>query len=366
MTLKVVHLVYSFGIGGLERVIVNLVNCSAKRDVEHHIVTLVDDHEFASQLNGNCHLHCLHKREGKDLHCHYRLLKLLKSIKPDVMHTYNFGTIEYHPIAFIEGVPIRVHADHGRESSYKKIDNPAKYEMFRKLMIPFITYYVVVSNDLQTWGKEKLGLDKKLRLVFNGIDLKQFEQTEQAPSQEKRPYTIVSVGRLVDVKNHQLLINAFSTALLQEPKLKQAQLLIVGDGPNRQMLEAQIKDLNLTDTVKLLGNRNDIPDILNTANVFVLSSKYEAMPMTALEAMACKLPVIAPDVGGVSFILENQDNGLLIKPESEEAMAEALVLAVNKTQKFEEMGMNGLQRVQKNFSVEAMTEAYFALYQKKN
>ena len=89
------------------------------------------------------------------------------------------------------------------------------------------------------------------------------------------------------------------------------------------------------------------------------------MPMTALEAMACKLPVIAPDVGGVSFILENYDNGLLIEPESVKAMSEALMLAVNKIKEFEEMGMNGLQRVQKKFSVEAMTEAYFSLYQEK-
>lgn len=363
MTLKVVHLVYSFGIGGLERVIVNLVNCSANKDVEHHIVTLTDDHEFASQLKGNSTLYCLHKREGKDLLCHLRLFKILKNIKPDAMHTYNFGTIEYHPIAFLAGVPIRVHAEHGRESSYKKIDNPAKYETFRKLMIPFINHFVVVSKDLQAWGKEKLGLDKKLKLVFNGIDLKQFEQKNKQTSQKEK-FTFVSVGRLVDVKNHKLLIDAFSKAAQQESKIQSAQLLIVGDGPNRQILETQIKDLNLSDSIKLLGNSNDIPGILNRANVFVLSSKYEAMPMTALEAMACRLPVIAPDVGGVSFILENEDNGLLIESESLDALANALISAINNTQKFEAMGMKGLQRVEKNFSVEAMTDAYFSLYQK--
>ena len=164
MTLKVVHLVYSFGIGGLERVIVNLINSSEDRDAVHHVVTLVDDHAFAGNLGTNATMHCLNKKEGKDLLCHVRLYRLLKSIKADVVNTYNFGTIEYHPIACLAGVPMRVHADHGRESSYKKIDNPAKYELFRKLMIPFINYYVVVSKDLEKWGRERLGLTNKLKL----------------------------------------------------------------------------------------------------------------------------------------------------------------------------------------------------------
>lgn len=362
---KIVHLVYSFGIGGLERVIVNLVNCSAHKDVEHHIVTLIDDHEFESQLHGNSVLHCLHKREGKDLHCHFRLFKLLREIKPDVMHTYNFGTIEYHPIAFLAGVPVRVHAEHGRESSYKKIDNPSRYETFRKMMIPFINHFVVVSKDLESWGREKLGLDKKLKLVFNGIDLKQFDRKQQDASsnEESEKFTFVSVGRLVDVKNHELLIDAFAKATKQDAKVQAAQLLIVGDGPNRKALSEKIEALELSNSIHLLGNRNDIPVILNLSNVFVLSSRYEAMPMTALEAMACRLPVIAPDVGGVSFILKHQQNGLLVEANSVAALSDALISAVNDRQKFIEMGLTGRQMVEKSFSVESMTEAYFSLYE---
>ena len=371
MTLKVVHLVYSFGIGGLERVIVNLINSSVDRDTVHHVVTLIDDHDFASHLSSNATMHCLDKKEGKDLLCNLRLYRLLKKIKADVVHTYNFGTIEYHPITWLAGVPVRVHAEHGRESSYKKIDNPAKYELFRKLMIPFLSYFVVVSQDLEKWGRERLGLKDKLKLIFNGISLKEFERksasTEENSDnrkQEARPFTFVSVGRLVDVKNHALLIDAFKQARQQDEQLKSAQLNIVGDGPNTLDLKTQIKKLGLSDHVSLLGNSNDVPSILNQSDVFVLSSRYEAMPMTALEAMACKLPVIAPDVGGVSFILHNKVNGLLVKANSIQRMADALSYAYQNQTELREMGLSGRKMVEADFSVEAMTERYFSLYQK--
>ena len=362
MSLKVVHLVYSFGIGGLERVIVNLINNSSELEVEHHIVTLIDDHAFASHLEPKVYLHNLDKKDGKDLHCHWRLFKLLRNLKPDVVHTYNFGTIEYQPIAWLAGVQVRVHAEHGRESSYKKIDNPQKYERFRKLIIPFLNYFVVVSKDLQSWGRTCLGLtDKKLKLIFNGISLSEFSSKESNRTPEY--YVFVSVGRLVDVKNHALLLEAFHHSIEIEPKLQKAKLVIVGDGPNMALLVQQIKDLNLEPNVTLTGHCGDVSSILNRSNVFVLSSKYEAMPMTALEAMACRLPVIAPRVGGVEFILKNNVNGLLVEPNNVQKMAAALVYAFQHKDELSAMGANGRNMVESEFSDDVMCKRYFELYQ---
>ena len=362
MSLKVVHLVYSFGIGGLERVIVNLINNSKELDAEHHIVTLIDDHAFASHLEPKVCMHSLNKKDGKDLLCHFRLFKLLKKLNPDVVHTYNFGTIEYQAVAWLAGVPVRVHAEHGRESSYKKIDNPQKYERFRKLMIPFLNYFVVVSKDLQSWGQTRLGLtDKKLKLIFNGISLSEFSCNENI--EQSKDFTFASVGRLVDVKNHELLINAFHRSMEIDSTLSQAKLVIVGDGPNMSALKQQINDLKLGSNVTLTGHCGDIPSILNRSNVFVLSSRYEAMPMTALEAMACRLPVIGPRVGGVEFILNNKVNGLLVEPNEVEKMASALVYAFQHKDELITMGINGRAMVESDFSVDAMCKNYIELYQ---
>jgi len=307
-------------------------------------------------------MHSLNKKDGKDLMCHFRLFKLLKKLKPDVVHTYNFGTIEYQPVAWLAGVPVRVHAEHGRESSYKKIDNPQKYERFRKLIIPFLNYFVVVSKDLQSWGRKRLSLtDKKLKIIFNGINLSQFSSDEN--TEQLEDFTYVSVGRLVDVKNHKLLIDAFYRAMEIDSNLSQTQLVIVGDGPNMSALKQQINDLKLGSNVTLTGHCGDIPSILNRSNVFVLSSRYEAMPMTALEAMACRLPVIAPRVGGVEFILNNEVNGLLVDPDDTQKMATALVYAFQHKDELIAMGVNGRTMVESDFSVDAMCKRYIELYQ---
>jgi len=365
MSLKVVHLVYSFGIGGLERVIVNLINNTTALDVQHSIITLVDDHDFASHLEPDVNLYCLDKQEGKDLMSHWRLFKLLRKIKPDVVHTYNFGTIEYQMVAWLAGASIRVHAEHGKESSYKKIETPRKYEQFRKIMAIFLNYFVVVSKDLQTWGRSRLGLsDDKLKLIFNGISLSEFSSGDREKKSDS--YTFVCVGRLVDVKNHTLLIEAFRSALQKEPAMAGAKLIIAGEGPNQNSLQAQVEGLGLGAHVSLVGHCADVPSVLGQSDVFVLSSKYEAMPMTALEAMACRLPVIAPKVGGVEYILENKVNGLLIEANNLSKMAEALVYAFQHQDELRSMGEQGRNLVERKFSVDAMCQRYIDLYQQRS
>lgn len=375
MAAKVAHLVYSFGTGGLERVIVNLINGSHTA-VDHQVITQVDDHSFSSKLAVDVPFFCIDKRDGTDLGSHWRLYKLLRKLKPDVLHTYNFGTLEYQFVAWLAGVKLLVHAEHGRESSYKKIANPAKYEYFRRLIAVFINYFVVVSPDLESWAKDRIKLsDRKLRLVYNGIDLNEFGHSRASDSvfdPSSTSAVFVSVGRLVDVKNHALLIQAFYLARKStecgndsgaaNEAIKRARLVIVGDGPNCNALQQQVKTLGLEDSVELMGHCDDVPAVLNRATVFVLSSRYEAQPMTALEAMAYHLPIIATDVGGVSHIIENHHNGLLVASEDEQGLASALCYMLNNPAAMQEMGTNGRRLVEQSYSVEAMAGNYLQLY----
>ena len=359
MPTKVSHLVYSFGMGGLERVIVNLANHTQDTDIEHSIITLVDDHSFATLLRPGIKLYCLNKKEGKDFSCHGRLYKLLKSIKPDVLHTYNFGCLEYQITAFFSGVKKRIHAEHGKETSYKASDRSRKNELFRRIVSPFLNYFVVVSKDLQQWARDDLNLgEKKLKLIFNGISLSEFDKTVD----DDKCWQFATVGRLVDVKNHSLLVDAFARACEIEPDLKNERLAIVGDGPNYDALKKQISKLELDDQITLTGYCQDIPSVLRQTKVFVLSSRYEAQPMTALEAMSCRLPVIAPKVGGVEYILENDRNGILVSPDDAEAMAKALVRAYRDPKHLNDMGDRGREIVEANYSVSCMSESYTQLY----
>ncbi len=360
MPRKVAHLVYSFGMGGLERVISNLVNDSNDYDVEHVIITQIDEQSFASQLEHPVTFYCLHKKDGKDLLSHWRLWRLLREIKPDVLHTYNFGTLEYQVVAAFAGVARRVHAEHGRESSYKDIKHPAKYEVFRRLIAPFLTHFVVVSQDLYQWGLERLKLSPpKLRLVYNGISLSEFPCLKAQPEPLRQ---IACVGRLVDVKNHALLIDAVALANQIHPQFSSVGIAIVGNGPNQQKLQSQIDALGLENQVLLLGYRENVSEVLAQAQLFVLSSRYEAQPMTALEAMASGLPVICTDVGGIKYVISHGDNGMLVPSDDKHALAQALLEAFHDSDKFYEMGQRGRALVEDKFSVKAMTSAYMELY----
>lgn len=364
MKIKIVHLVYSFGVGGLERVLANLINFSDSEKVEHIIVTQIDDNSFSTQLDKPVRFYCLDKRDGLDLASHTRIFKLLKEIGPDVFHTYNFGTMEYHFAAYLAGVKTRVHADHGKQSSYQKMSNPLKYELFRRAVALFVDSYVVVSEDLYLWATRRLKLSPpKLKLVFNGIDQKEFAYTEAATRRRTNfALTFICVGRLVDVKNHAFLIRSFAKAIERCPSLAQSTLNIVGDGPEFSRLQDLIAQLGVEGSVNLLGARADIPELLRSADVFVLSSKYEAQPMTILEAMACSLPVIATAVGGISTVVADDVNGILVESGNEQEMSDALITAANSPEKMAELGAEGVKTVAKTFSVEAMCASYNHIY----
>lgn len=356
VTNRVVHLVYSFGCGGLEKVIANLINYSTAYDVEHVIISLTADVSMSEQVNENVRVIVLNKRSGNDISSHVQLFGLLKKLKPKAINTYNFGTIEYHFVAKMAGVPIQVHSDHGRGGDDPFGKNKL-HNIFRKLMANFISEYVVVSYDLYQWISTEINVNRnKLSLLFNGVAV-----PEKIASSSAQPKSFVTVGRLDKVKNQKLLIDAFAHAVNTIDGFGNCQLNIVGDGPLYNELLAQIELLNMKDSIHLLGFRNDITDILSDSDIFVLSSIYEAMPMTILEAMANKIPVICTKVGGISqFISEEQ--AWFVESNNCEALANKLnEVRINDASRFEKLS-NAYNLVYEKYAMQQMVEAYMNKY----
>ncbi len=358
MTKKIVHLVYSFNIGGLERVIVNLINSSC--EAEHIIITLTPGQELAGQLNPHTTFYCLDKKPGNDISSHLRLHRLLRKIRPDVLHTYNFGTFEYQLTAFLAGVPKRVHAEHGRDGEYDERTRRRR-TLVRRFVLPVIHHYAVVSPDLYQWAKTDLKISEpKLQLVYNGIDTKAFECQRQIA--EKKSPIFITVGRLAEVKNQTLLVDAFGIMRKNHSQYENATLLIIGDGPLRSELSTQIESLGLAHVVSLLGSRDDIAEQLKNADVFVLTSNYEAMPMTVLEAMAAGLPVVSTNVGGVSNIVKDRETGFLVEAKNPKQLADAMAMAASAERRVRDVAQKGNAMVLHQYSVEAMKSRYFDLY----
>jgi sugar transferase (PEP-CTERM/EpsH1 system associated) len=357
MKKKVVHLVYSMGCGGLEKVIVNLINGSSDA-FEHVIVTLIPEFEMTSSLNEQVELHCLHKRPGKDVGCHKRLYSLLREISPDVINTYNFGTIEYHITAYLAGVKTRVHSDHGHGGDAQDGLNK-KNNFIRKISSYFINDYVVVSKDLMEWVTQVVKVRPgKLHLIQNGVDVPPSVSPKyNATNGEK---VICTVGRLDPVKNQSLLLHAFKRVL--EEYKQPVRLKIVGDGPERKALESLAETLGIQQFVDFMGYREDVREQLETCNVFVLSSHYEAMPMTILESMAIGRPVVTTDVGGIRHFL-NEDYASFVAPGDVKALTNELVAKVTNPANSEEQIINAHKLVLEKYSLKAMAYRYSQIYQ---
>lgn len=169
------------------------------------------------------------------------------------------------------------------------------------------------------------------------------------------------VARLVPVKNHICLLKAFS---LIKDKLKNVKLMIVGDGELRSDLEAYVRANGLNRDVIFLGNRRDTAEIIKTFDLFVLPSFSEGLSITLLEAMACRKPIIATDVGGNREVIGNNEAGILVPSDSVEALVSAMLELFTNKNKATELGNAGFKRVDRIFSLSHMVRKYEQVYER--
>lgn len=366
----VAHLIYRLDFGGLETLLAECINRMPVQRYRHAIICLTDYTKFSEKIVApDVQIIALHKPPGLGLGTHIKLLTLLRSLKPAILHTYNLAAIEYSLTAVLAGVPIRIHAEHGRDAG-DPFGRNRKHNLLRRLLVPVIDCYVPVSCDLQHWLKEVVGIpDAKNRLINNGVDTETFTP-KPGNSRARLPQTmstddivIGTVGRIQDVKNHLGLIDAFIELRLRLPSHRsRLRLAIIGDGPLLPALKKKITDAGIADVVWLAGARNDIAEIMPAFSVFVLSSIAEGTPVTLLEAMAAGLPVVATQVGGIPEIVEENVTGKLVPANNAVALAGGITPYVLQPQLREQHGAAARERAVRHYSINAMIGAYIELY----
>ena len=362
----VVHLVYRLDFGGLETVLAECVNGMPSDRYRHAVVCLTDYTEFAKKITQpGVQIHALHKPAGAAPGTHFKLWKLLRALRPAILHTYNLAAIEYAFTAALAGVPIRIHAEHGRDLSDPEGKN-RKHNLLRRFLIPFIDCFVPVSRDLKQWLALVIGVpDTKNRLINNGVDTARF--VPRAPStsaaQQAPPFIVGTVGRIQDIKNHAGLVRAFQRLREMLPAQRDSlRLQIIGDGPLMAALKTQVTAAGLDEAVWLAGSRTDIAALMQDFSVFVLPSFAEGTPVTLLEAMATGLPVVASAVGGIPDVVADGVCGTLAAPTDIEAIATALAAYCREPALAAAHGAAARKVVEDHYSIAAMLSHYTALY----
>jgi sugar transferase (PEP-CTERM/EpsH1 system associated) len=366
----IVHLLYRLDFGGLETMLLERINRMPAEKYRHAIVCLTHYTDFSKKITKpGVELFSLDKPAGMALKTHLKLWKLLRQLKPAIVHTYNLSAVEYGVTAALAGVPVRISGSHGRDASDPDGRN-RKHNFLRRMMIPFYDCCYSNSADLKEWNKKVIGVpDSKNRLLPNGIDIDKFKpganpgRSAEFGGFQADCFVIGTVGRVQDVKNHAGLIDAFVILLEMLPaKRAQLRLAIVGDGPLMPAIKEKITSAGIADLVWLPGSRTDIAEVLRTFSVFALSSIAEGTPGSALEAMATGLPVVATRVGGVPEVVGENVTGMLVPARDPTILAAALARYVEQPALAAQHGAAGLERVTKKYSMAAMLAGYTGMY----
>ncbi len=352
---RVAHLVLSLQVGGLEKVVLDLARHADRATFDTCVLCLRASGPAPPRFErSGVSVHSLGLSELRRGHTLFRLIRWLLRVRPDVLHTHNPTPHLYGALAACAaGVPVLVHTKHGR--NYPESLRAVAWNRLASCLSDRI---VAVSEDAAAVARRVEHVaGRKITVIRNGIDLAEF------PPPGSRTWgrgPAIHIARLIDLaKDQTTLLRAARLVAEREPGF---QLLIVGDGPDRERLTALAEELRLGGHVQFLGFRGDVSALLGTADLFVLSSVTEGISLTLLEAMAAGLPIVATDVGGNREVVVPDQTGLLVPARSPEALAEAMLRVLRDPDRARRMGAAGRQRVEDEFSLGRMVTEYGQLY----
>ncbi|MGI5912557.1 MAG: glycosyltransferase family 4 protein [Syntrophomonadaceae bacterium] len=290
-----------------------------------------------------------------DFKAYREIYRLIRSIQPDLVSThsskagflgrraaYKLGipaVFTAHGWAFTDGV------DNKRQKLYLRLE---------KMAARWCNRIICVSEyDRQLALKYRVTSDDKLVTIHNGIPTLASHKSKP----ENHPLIITMVARFSEQKDHILLLNA-----VKDIDIKNIKVQLIGDGTLLPNMKSLAKSLRISDRVQFLGNRRDVPELLNQSDIFVLTSKWEGFPISILEAMRAGLPVICSDVGGCREAVEDGENGFLVPRGDGVMLANRLKQLIEDKDLRYKMGQKGLLSFEKYFTVEKMAEKNERIY----
>lgn len=295
--------------------------------------------------DSNIKIYSLNEDAGMSLRARKKMMRILKQIKPDVIHTHLHSYPYVMTYAIKHHIPI-IHTMHNMPIfESKKLGRIILKFLFKhKFAIP-----VGISNIISEQIKELYHVSSYT--IYNPVDVSKFDIKKD----KQKQFTFITIGRMSEQKNQQLLLKSFRILV---NNYKNVKLIFVGDGVLKDDLLKLTNDLKLNDYIEYVGNVNDVENYLKIADAFVLSSIYEGLPMTILEAMAASLPIISTNVGGVKDIVTN--NGILVKVD-ENDLAKAMLSLIENEKLCNEFKNNSYENA-KNYDLSKIVKEYEELY----
>lgn len=353
---KVAVVLPRFGNGGAERVVAELLSSLDLQQVLPKVFCVYG----APLRNGleqmvltrGIEIVYIGKGKGFSVAAVRKLASALKEFAPDVIHTHLYACMYALPWAVLNRVGM-LHTFH----SLPEVENGRllrKLSMGCAILCGAVRPVAISRSNQQCLCAYYHLPPERVPVVENPVNLAHF-QCARSPSDHIR---LVTVGRLSPEKNQALMLRAFRRALDVHPELT---LTIAGSGPEEAALQTLSRELQLDESVQFLGHIDDVSPVLEDGDIFLLSSRYEGLPVAMLEAMAAGLPIVSADVGGVSDLVTDGENGFLVPSEDADAMAEEILHLVETPALRVQMGTRS-EQIAERFDRRYAAEAYLSLY----
>lgn len=368
--IKVLHLISSKAFLGAERVICEIARKSDSKNILMTIGILTAseglDRRFINEIYRK-DIDVVKFGEGSKLSytCISKINQYINRNSINIVHSHNYKSDFY---AFLAKIIFRekfklVASNHTwklntfREYGYKWLDS---------IIMKKFNALVAISSEIKE-EMIKLGVNEsKIKVITNGIDYIELKNASTKIEARKKlevnesDFIIGSVASLTPEKGHRDLLKAFSTIHLIVP---QAKLVFIGEGPERKELQNYALTNGLAKKVLIMGSRDDVRDLYKGFDVFFLASYQEGLPMALLEAMASGVPVIATAVGAIPEVIQNKENGIIVRPGNIVEMIQAIKIMFSEEKLRNLMGERGIMTVWQKYSSEHMVKEYEKLYE---
>jgi glycosyltransferase involved in cell wall biosynthesis len=294
-------------------------------------------------------------RPWRDLAGLVELIRLVRRERPEIFHASSSKAgVLGRLAAFAARVPIRIFTVHGWAFAAYSGATSSLYRWADRLVSPLTTVTICVSENELALGLEAGTCSAERTVVIrNAVDVTAAPRS----GHERATPRLIAVGRLKAPKDFVTLVHAL--AVLPQGSF---EALIVGDGPDREALEAEALRLGLEERLLFVGERRDVPVLLAASDIFVLSSASEGLPVSVIEAMAAELPVVSSAVGGVSELVVAGETGLLVPTGDADELAAALELLITDPELRRRLGAAGRARAEALFDLSAFHLAHVELY----
>jgi len=365
--LRIMHVLDRLDVGGTEKAVMKLVRGLEPDLFEHYICALRGAGNIPGEwASGVTILQAGQRGETFQFNVP-RLVRLLRAVRPAIVHSRNWGGIEAIVAARIAGVPVAIHSEHGYELEMLS-GLPFHRRLLRHGVYRMASAVATVTHDLRTYhAAQAWWRPEVIKVLYNGVDGREFSPQPQVRDAVRQrlgipadALVVGSVGRMVPLKDFTTLLQAAEVLVPEAPNL---QVLLVGSGPELTRLQSLAANSpQLAGRVVFPGPVDDVADVLNAMDIFVLPTLIEGMSNTLLEALAVGLPVVATRVGGNPEILAEGECGFLFTPQALPELVGRLKTLLRNSRLRADFGRAARERALQHFSLERMLQRYRDLY----